>query len=154
MDASEDLRELEGSVDLTNDWESDDLDFSSDFEVDTLQVEERTDNYKSQEPIHANCVDRATFEKEKQAWKEAMEEMSQRFSRATSMLDNMKTIALRDQERIEELEREKSKVWTRSFTNRTRRAPPIDKRSMNWRIGLQSWKINYTDLQTTITKNI
>lgn len=118
MDASEDLRELEGSVELTNDWESDDLDFSSDFEVDTLQVEEGTENFKSQESIHANCVDRETFEKEKQAWKEAMEEMSQRFRRATSMLDNMKSIALRDQERIEELERENREImqYKETFT--------------------------------------
>lgn len=118
MDASEDLRELEGSVELTNDWESDDLDFSSDFEVDNLQVEEGTDNFKSQESIHANCVDRETFEKEKQAWKEAMEEMSQRFSRATSMLDSMKSIALRDQERIEELERENREImqYKETFT--------------------------------------
>ena len=83
MDASEDLRELEGSVELTNDWESDDLDFSSDFEVDNLQVEEGTDNFKSQESIHANCVDRETFEKEKQAWKEAMEEMMPQIARFT-----------------------------------------------------------------------
>lgn len=118
MDATEDLKELEGSVELTNDWESDDLDFSSDFEVDALHVEDGADNFKSQESIHVNCVDRETYEKEKQAWQEAMEDMSQRFSRATSMLDNMKTIALRDQERIEELERENKEIlqYKETFT--------------------------------------
>ena len=106
INVGEDIQELDPSVDLSNDWGSDDLDFSSDFEVESIRVEDGGVQFNPQDSIHANCVDRQTYEKEKQAWEDAMDGLSQRFSRATSMLDSMKTIALKDQERIEELEKE------------------------------------------------
>lgn len=110
INVGEDIQELDPSVDLSNDWGSDDLDFSSDFEVESIRVEDGGVRFNPQDSLHANCVDRQTYEKEKQAWEDAMDGLSQRFSRATSMLDNMKTIALKDQERIEELEKENKEV--------------------------------------------
>mgnify|MGYP001152778181 FL=1 len=77
INVGEDIQELDPSVDLSNDWGSDDLDFSSDFEVESIRVEDGGVRFNPQDSLHANCVDRQTYEKEKQAWEDAMDGLSQ-----------------------------------------------------------------------------
>ena len=91
----------------SNDWGSDDLCFSSDFDIDAVQVEEGGVHYATEDSISAKYVDKQQYEKEKQTWEDAMEGLSQRFTRSQRMLENMKGIVFQCEKRIEELEEER-----------------------------------------------
>ena len=56
-------------------------------------------------------VDKQQYEKEKQTWEDAMEGLSQRFTRSQRMLENMKGIVFQCEKRIEELEEEKKEAF-------------------------------------------
>ena len=49
----------------SNDWGSDDLCFSSDFDIDAVQVEEGGVHYATEDSISAKYVDKQQYEKEK-----------------------------------------------------------------------------------------
>ena len=95
----------------SNDWGSDDLCFSSDFDIDAVQVEEGGVHYATEDSISAKYVDKQQYEKEKQTWEDAMEGLSQRFTRSQRMLENMKGIVFQCEKRIEELEEEKKEAF-------------------------------------------
>ena len=95
----------------SNDWGSDDLCFSSDFDIDVVQVEEGGVHYATEDSISAKYVDKQQYEKEKQTWEDAMEGLSQRFTRSQRMLENMKGIVFQCEKRIEELEEEKKEAF-------------------------------------------
>ena len=95
----------------SNDWGSDDLCFSSDFDIDAVQVEEGGVHYATEDSISAKYVDKQQYEKEKQTWEAAMEGLSQRFTRSQRMLENMKGIVFQCEKRIEELEEEKKEAF-------------------------------------------
>ena len=54
INVGEDIQELDPSVDLSNDWGSDDLDFSSDFEVESIRVEDGGVRFNPQASLHAH----------------------------------------------------------------------------------------------------
>ena len=95
----------------SNDWGSDDLSFSSDFDLDAVQVEEGGVHYATEDSISAKYIDKQQYEKEKQTWEDAMEGLSQRFTRSQGMLESMKGIAFQYEKRIEELEEEKKEAF-------------------------------------------
>lgn len=94
----------------SNEWGSDDLSFSSDFDIDAVQVEEGGVHYATEDSISAKYVDKQQYEKEKQTWEDAMEGLSQRFSRSQGMLESVKGILFQSEKRIEELEEEKKEA--------------------------------------------
>lgn len=91
-------------------WSSDELDFSSDIDMDAVHVEEGGVKYAVEDSVHVNCIEKQQYEKEKQQWEDAMEGLSQRFSRSQAMLENMKEIAFRADKKIEQLENEKKEM--------------------------------------------
>lgn len=91
-------------------WSSDELDFSSDIDMDAVHVEEGGVKYAVEDSLHVNCIEKQQYEKEKQQWEDAMEGLSQRFSRSQAMLENMKEIAFRADKKIEQLENEKKEM--------------------------------------------
>ena len=95
----------------SNDWGSDDLCFSSDFDIDAVQVEEGGVHYATEDSISAKYVDKQQYEKEKQTWEDAIEGLSQTFTRSQRMLENMKGLVFQCEKRIEELEEEKKEAF-------------------------------------------
>lgn len=124
----------------------------------------------TEDSISAKYVDKQQYEKEKQTWEDAMEGLSQRFTRSQRMLENMKGIVFQCEKRIEELEEEKKEAFkykdlyevaqkqiadlngilvesTQDVANIRIRLEEAEVRSM-------SWKISYMVLLIIIIKNI
>lgn len=110
MSVGEETIQLEENVPITNDWDDDNLSFSSDFDVDAIKIEEQGAYYPGEDTTHVNCVSKQVYEKDKKNWEDGMTELTQRYNRAASMLDSMKKIVLEDQKRIEILEKEKQEA--------------------------------------------
>lgn len=107
MDPGKHGETVEESPEGANGWDSDDFSLSSDFDADMIRIEDGGVQFSAQSDLHVNCVDKQIYEKEKHAWEDAMNGLSQRFERATSMLESMKSIALADQKQIRTLEAER-----------------------------------------------
>ena len=107
MDQNNNDETVEESQEGANGWDSDDFSLSSDFDADMIRIEDGGVQFSAQSDVHMSCVDKQIYEKEKHAWEDAMNGLSQRFERAMSMLESMKSIALDDQKRIITLEKER-----------------------------------------------
>lgn len=110
MNSNAETISIDETIPLSNEWEDDNLSFSSDFDVDTIKIEEGGVHFEVEDKTHANCVSRQVYEKEKKHWEDGMNAVTQRFDRTTSMLESMKAIVLEDQKRIEVLEKEKKEA--------------------------------------------
>ena len=92
MNIGEETVQLGENAPMTNDWFDDNLSFSSDFDVDAIKIEEGGTYFQRDDKSHSNCVSKQEYEKEKKNWEDSMTEITQRYNRATSMLDSMKSI--------------------------------------------------------------
>lgn len=100
MSVSAETGQLDEMVPASNEWEDDDLSLSSDFDIETIKIEEGGVHFEVGDTIHSNCVSRQVYEKEKKSWEEAINEVKRQMNEAEeeAALESKKTFdKLQDQ---------------------------------------------------------
>lgn len=82
MSVSAETGQLDEMVPASNEWEDDDLSLSSDFDIETIKIEEGGVHFEVGDTIHSNCVSRQVYEKEKKSWEEAINEVKRQMNEA------------------------------------------------------------------------
>lgn len=88
MSVSAETGQLDEMVPASNEWEDDDLSLSSDFDIETIKIEEGGVHFEVGDTAHSNCVSRQVYEKEKKNWEEGINEVKRQMNEALNEARN------------------------------------------------------------------